>query len=448
MELWTEKYAPKRLEDIVGNDAARRKIKVWLLSWLHGEPQKPVLVYGPPGTGKTCTAQALANQFNLELVQTNPSELCDASHLYKKIGMASMNASLLGKKKLLLIDDVDAFQREDRGGIAEVIRLIKQAQWPIFITAEDAWNRKIASLRPHVVCVEYKRISPSSVIKVLERIVEGEGLAVSKEVLKEIAINCDGDVRAAIFDLYTRRPGIRDRDEDIFARMRTVFKTMDMAKARSISWLIDHDYLKLWIEENIPHEYSFAIDCARAFDVLSRADIFDGRIRRRQYWRLLRYSSDLMTCGVALAKRQPYHKFTRYQFPSYLRVMSASMAKRAMQRAVGKKIGAKTHCTWKQGLEYLGVMKALIKAHPVEVCELFEFTEAECAFILGTTSTEVKRMMKQAKAASVKKPSKAKPKQKSKPLAKRGNGTENAKPTDPTEPREEKKSSGLSDFLL
>ena len=52
--------------------------------------------------------------------------------------------------------------------------------------------------------------------------------------------------------------------------------------------------------------------------MLSKADIFDGRIKRRQYYGLLKYSSVLMTYGVAAAKKEKYKKFTRYRFPSFL----------------------------------------------------------------------------------------------------------------------------------
>lgn len=40
----------------------------------------------------------------------------------------------------------------------------------------------------------------------------------------------------------------------------------------------------LWIEENIPYEYK-GEELARAYDALSIADVFRGRIHRQQHWR-------------------------------------------------------------------------------------------------------------------------------------------------------------------
>ena len=39
-----------------------------------------------------------------------------------------------------------------------------------------------------------------------------------------------------------------------------------------------------------------------AYDYLSKADVFRGRIRKWQYWRYLVYQSALMNLGVAFSK--------------------------------------------------------------------------------------------------------------------------------------------------
>ena len=41
-------------------------------------------------------------------------------------------------------------------------------------------------------------------------------------------------------------------------------------------------------------------------------DVFDGRIKRRQYYGLLKYSSILMTYGVAAAKKEKYKNLIVY----------------------------------------------------------------------------------------------------------------------------------------
>ena len=50
---WVEKYAPKKLGDVLGNAKAKAQIEVWANKWSKGVPQKPLLLMGPPGIGKT-----------------------------------------------------------------------------------------------------------------------------------------------------------------------------------------------------------------------------------------------------------------------------------------------------------------------------------------------------------------------------------------------------------
>ncbi len=388
----TIKYAPKSLDEFVGNEKARAQIKAWFARAI-AKKEKPLLIWGPPGVGKTSTAYALAREHNLDVIEMNASELRDKQHVERKIGLAGEGLGLFGKGKLILIDDVDAFQREDRGGLAEIINIFKRCKWPIIITATDYWDKKLTPLRNHVFPVEYKRISPYSVLKLLKRIATSEHINISDETLKEIAKKCGGDVRAAINDLYAKMPGFREREEDIFEKMRIIFKSTTYKQAKLASWIIDHDYLKLWIEENIPNEYTKAHDCALAFNFLSRADVFDGRIKRRQYWGFLRYSSDLMTAGVALAKEERYFKFTRYSFPSYLRLMATSQARRKMRKEIGIKLGHILKCGWREGLSFLPTLRAILEKEPTAYI-FFDLSEEEAAFVLQKELKSFKAMLK------------------------------------------------------
>ncbi len=380
MKLLTRKYQPKSLEEIIGNEKAKAQVKAWFLRALK-QKEKPLLIWGPPGIGKTSTAYALAQQYGLELIEMNASELRDKAHVERKIGLAGEGLSLFGRGKLILIDDVDSFQREDRGGLSELVDVFKKCKWPIILTAADYWDKKLSPIRPYVVAVEYKRISPGQVLRLLERICNAEGIAIPKKVLEEIAERCEGDVRAAINDLYIRSPGFREREKDIFERMLIVFKSTTYKHARSAAWLVDHDFLKLWIEENIPREYTKKDDCAQAFDVLSRADVFDGRIMRRQYWGFLRYSSDLMTAGVALAKKEKYRKFTKYSFPNFLRLMSQSANMRKLRLSIAKKLGRMLHCGWREAVEFFPVLKQMLMRDE-KVGEHLGLTKEERNFIL------------------------------------------------------------------
>ena len=56
--MWVEKYRPKSIAEMVGNEEARLAVGLWLKEWKPGK--KAMLLVGPPGTGKTTLVTLLA----------------------------------------------------------------------------------------------------------------------------------------------------------------------------------------------------------------------------------------------------------------------------------------------------------------------------------------------------------------------------------------------------
>lgn len=388
--LLSQKYSPKKIDEIAGNDEPKAKIRQWILNWLRGVKQKPLLIHGPTGTGKTAVAYALKGEYDLELIEMNAGDLRNAEAVGRVLSSAASAISLSGKSKLLLIDDVDALGREDRGGPSAIVAALKSSRVPIILTAENIWDKKLAGIRGEALALEFRRISKSSVRKALEKIAEKEKIKITGEALASISENCNGDLRSAINDMQAGMSGMRDREKDIFERMKTIFKSSTYRDARSAcEGDVEHDYLKLWVDENIPLEYEKTWDAAAAYNMLSRADVFDGRIMNRQYWGFLRYSNALLTSGIALAKKEKYFKFVRYQFPNYLRQMSASVARRAMLRRIGHKIGERTHAGWKEALDYIHILKHILAKDQL-ASDFYKFEDEEAAFVLEIPVSEIK----------------------------------------------------------
>ena len=71
---WVEKYAPKKLGDVLGNAKAKAQIEVWANKWSKGVPQKPLLLMGPPGIGKTTIAHLVGKEYFSETIEVNASD--------------------------------------------------------------------------------------------------------------------------------------------------------------------------------------------------------------------------------------------------------------------------------------------------------------------------------------------------------------------------------------
>ena len=70
--LWVEKYRPKKIEDIIGNEEAKATFIEWLKS--KRRSKKAVLLYGPPGVGKTAMVNAAAKEFGFITIEMNASD--------------------------------------------------------------------------------------------------------------------------------------------------------------------------------------------------------------------------------------------------------------------------------------------------------------------------------------------------------------------------------------
>ena len=62
--LWTDKYRPQTLDEVVGNNKEKKIIEDWVKNWKNGNPQQPLLLVGPPGIGKTTLALIIAKDFS------------------------------------------------------------------------------------------------------------------------------------------------------------------------------------------------------------------------------------------------------------------------------------------------------------------------------------------------------------------------------------------------
>ena len=363
---WTEKYRPKRISEIIDNENAKNIVISWLKDFFRKKTKKKaVLLYGPPGVGKTTLAYALANDFNLEIIEVNASDTRNAITLKKVIGNAVSESSLFGKKgKIILMDEVDGINpSQDSGGINEIIKLIENTRIPIILTANNPWDPKLRKLRNRCVLVEVKKLSVWDAVKLLKKICEKEGIVADNKVLREMAKRSAGDLRAAINDLQAiagarkkiskeslNMLGIRSRQLNMFEIVRNIFlsKKPEQAKAVLMQPSLDFNLLLQWINENIPYQYQESNEAiAEAFNNLSKADIYLGRIKKSQDWSLLSYALDLMTAGVALVPHKPKFRFVKYSFPQKLKLMFVSKERRGRRNRVLASIAKKCHTSKK-----------------------------------------------------------------------------------------------------
>jgi replication factor C large subunit len=256
-----------------------------------------------------------------EIIEVNASDFRNKDKINSIIGNAIKQMSLFATSKIILVDEIDGLSgSKDRGGISEITKLIAESSFPVLLTANNPWDNKFSSLRNKTEMIEFPSLDYKDIFKVLKRICDKENISYEDDTLKTFARRCGSDVRAAINDLQTftndkkltketlEELSDRNKTEKITSALLKIFKTTDANIARNALNNIDEDFDKvmLWIDENLPKEYIIPEDLARAYDKVSKADVFSRRIRRRQHWRFLIYINALLSAGIATAKDEKY----------------------------------------------------------------------------------------------------------------------------------------------
>ncbi|MFB6145588.1 MAG: replication factor C large subunit [Candidatus Nanohaloarchaea archaeon] len=391
--MWVEKYRPESLSDYRGAKKEKEELKEYIENWDVGD--EPVLLHGPAGTGKTSLVQALANDLGYELVETNASDVRTKKKLKKELKEATRQKSFFGGKKLILVDEVDGMSSTDRGGTSELNDIIKNTKFPLVMTANDAYDSKIRTLRNNSKLIEIGKVHTNSINAHMKWILDEEGIEYDDGAVKRIARQANGQMRSAINDLEAvalgkdeltvddiRAVSNRDVEQDVFEALKMIFKTTNAETARRATDNLDEDpdTFMQWVRENIPREYQRKEDVSEAYDWISKADVFNGRIRRSMNWKLLKYVYHFSTVGVALSKEEKYKGWTRYQYPSKIKKMGSSRASRNKLEAITGKIGKQLHMSRTESVEELPFLAKMFEEKP-EIIEQLELDEDEVEFI-------------------------------------------------------------------
>lgn len=375
MHPLTHKYTAKSTKDIFGQDEVIKKLKNFIINF-EKEKKNSALIYGPSGTGKTCSAYAVANELDYEVVETNASEFRNAEQINQKVGNALKQRSLFAKGKIILVDEIDGLSgHEDRGGIQAIAKLIEGSAYPIILTTTNPFDNKFSTLRSRSIMIEFKQLDYISIFRILKKICDNEGIKHEEDVLKTLSRRSGGDARAAINDLQTlsqdkkeltkeslEELADRNKTENIMSALNKIFKSTDLKIANSAFENVEEDLDEqlLWIDENLPKEYTKPEELAKAYDMLSKADVFNRRIRRWQHYRFLVYINALITAGIAAAKKEKYKSLVEYKPTGRILKLWWANQKAAKKKAIAERVASKTHASRKETLKstmpYLPIM--------------------------------------------------------------------------------------------
>jgi len=358
--LWVEKYRPKRIADVIGNEEAKSAFTDWLKN--KHRSKKAILLYGPPGVGKTTLVNAAAHEFGFRVIEMNASDARSEKAICKVAGPATAFVALdtfssESKGNVLFMDEVDGIAgNEDRGGVSTILRLIEESRIPVIMAANDPDIDKLRPLKKVSALVRFHQVRIPLIIAMLQEICQKEHIEAEFEALERIAENSQGDVRSAINDLQSLAEasrkltlqdtvGLSARNKDVgmdetlggyFSAKSLLEASMRLSRSS-----VDYDELLMAIGDNLPLRYRDPAELAEAYDFVSQADVLRGRIGTEN-WHLLRYFFNSLAMAAAVSPGS-YQPFSLISPPIRVITLFWTKGRRTMLNNICGKIGQRCH---------------------------------------------------------------------------------------------------------
>jgi replication factor C large subunit len=415
---WIIKYRPKHVNDVVNQEEAKQKLIAWLKAWEEGKVEKKaVLLHGPAGCGKTSLVEALARTFKYQLFEMNASDSRRKADIERIAKMASHTSGLTGRK-LILLDEVDGLDpHADEGGVEALLGVIKNTRNPIIMTANNPYREHLRPLREVAEVIQMKRLSEKDVVSVLEKICKAEDLTCDPAALKEIAKRSEGDMRSAINDLEAAAAlnkkvtvdtvkattAYRNRVYAPWEALQKLFNAtyIFQAKEATTSTDLSHDEFITWINEHIPTYYETPEEIWRAYEALSRADVYLGRIIKSQNWDLLSYALEMMGPGVAFARTAYKYKWKPFKMPERIKLLAESRRSREYREALAKILAARLLTSkaivMSDVIPYLRVIFTQNPAYAAKIARGYRLPEELVTWLAGPRAKEVLGYVKKPK---------------------------------------------------
>ncbi|MEM3740364.1 MAG: replication factor C small subunit [Candidatus Korarchaeum sp.] len=204
-ELWVEKYRPKTLDDIVGQDDIVRALK----GFVERRSMPHLLFAGPAGTGKTTTALALANDIygSEELVTSNYLELNASDErgidtIRTKIKDFAKTAPFGNVPfKIIHLDEADNLTADAQQALRRIMEMYSATTR--FIFACNYSSKIIEPIQSRCAVFRFGPIPEEAVKGRLTMIAEREGVDYTDDGISAIIYVAEGDLRRAINLLQT-----------------------------------------------------------------------------------------------------------------------------------------------------------------------------------------------------------------------------------------------------
>jgi len=200
-EIWTEKYRPKNLNEVVGQKHVTERLKAYVASG-----NMPHLLFtGPAGTGKTTCSLAMAKEMFGEewrgnFIELNASDERGIDVVRGKIKEFARTAPLgTAEFKIIFMDEADALTSDAQAALRRTME--KYSKICRFVLSCNYSSKIIDPIQSRCAVFRFSPLTVGDVSEYLGMIIKKENITIEEDALDGLIHVARGDLRRAVNSL-------------------------------------------------------------------------------------------------------------------------------------------------------------------------------------------------------------------------------------------------------
>lgn len=233
LEIWTEKYRPKSLNEVIGQNVIVNKLKAFVK-----QSNMPHLLFsGPAGTGKTTCAVAVARELYGEdwkqnFLELNSSDERGIDTIRIKVKDFARTKPMPGIPfKIILLDEADALTRDAQHALRRTME--NYTNTCRFILNCNFSSKIIPPIQSRCAVFRFRPLLLDDVKNYVMKIAKGEKFKIDDAAINALFSSCEGDLRRVTNVLQSAVSLDKDINEEL------VYSVAGIAKPKEITEILN-----------------------------------------------------------------------------------------------------------------------------------------------------------------------------------------------------------------